>query len=116
MLAIDETGDRKWGNKTAHIGRQYLGNIGKVDNGVVSVSSLWADERVYYPLAVEPFTPKQHFPRGMADPAYRTKPQIALELVTQAVTDELPFRAVVAESFSGENEGFRSGLVKQHLG
>src|SRR3712207_671365 len=69
-LVIDETGDRKWGSKTAHVGRQYLGSIGKVDNGVVSVTSLWADAQVYYPLAVEPFTPKQHFPRGMADPAY----------------------------------------------
>src|SRR5205807_1527773 len=51
VLVIDETGDRKWGTQTAHVGRQYLGSIGKVDNGVVSVSSLWADARVYYPLA-----------------------------------------------------------------
>lgn len=116
VLAIDETGDRKWGNKTAHVGRQYLGNVGKVDNGVVSVSSLWADERVYYPLAVEPFTPKQHFPRGMADPAYRTKPQIALELVKQAVDDGIPFRAVVADAFYGENDGFRSGLAQKNIG
>jgi SRSO17 transposase len=116
VLVIDETGDRKWGTKTAHVGRQYLGSVGKVDTGVVSVSSLWADERVYYPLAVEPFTPQQHFPRGMADPAYRTKPQIALELVSQAVGDGLPFRAVVADSFYGENDGFRSGLAQKHLG
>jgi SRSO17 transposase len=54
VLVIDETGDRKWGTKTAHVGRQYLGSIGKIDNGVVSVSSLWADDRVYYPLEVEP--------------------------------------------------------------
>jgi hypothetical protein len=116
VLVIDETGDRKWGNKTAHVGRQYLGSVGKVDNGVVSVSSLWADERVYYPLAVEPFTPKQHFVRGMADPAYRTKPQIALNLVSRAVADGLPFRAVVADSFYGENDGFRSGLVEKDIG
>ena len=45
-LVIDETGDRKWGTKTAHVGRQYLGSIGKVDNGVVSVTSLWADAQV----------------------------------------------------------------------
>ncbi len=116
VLVIDETGDRKWGTKTAHVGRQYLGSIGKVDNGVVSVTSLWADARVYYPLAVEPFTPKQHFPLGMKDPAYRTKPQIALELVTQAVTDGIPFRAVVADSFYGENDTFRTGLVQQGIG
>jgi SRSO17 transposase len=56
-LVIDETGDRKDGKKTAHVGKQWLGGIGKVENGVVSVSSLWADESVYYPLGVEPYTP-----------------------------------------------------------
>src|SRR5450755_2859772 len=53
VLVIDETGDRKDGHQTAHVGRQYLGNLGKIDNGVVSVSSLWADEQVYYPVEVE---------------------------------------------------------------
>jgi hypothetical protein len=110
VLVIDETGDRKWGTKTAHVGRQYLGSIGKVDSGVVTVSSLWADERVYWPLTVEPFTPKQHFPGGMSDPAYRTKPQIALQLVQEAIADGIPFRAVAADSFYGENDTFRGGL------
>lgn len=90
VLVIDETGDRKWGTKTAPVGRQYLGSIGKVDSGVVSVSSLWADERVYWPLTVEPFTPKPHFAKGMSDPGYRPKPQIALELVQQAVAATIP--------------------------
>ena len=40
---MDETGDRKDGKATAHVGKQYLGGIGKIDNGVVSVSSLWVD-------------------------------------------------------------------------
>ena len=52
-LVIDEAGDRKDGKATAHVGDQYLGGIGKVDNGVVSVCSLYADERLYYPLEVE---------------------------------------------------------------
>ena len=34
-LVIDETGDRKEGKKTDHVGRQYLSSIGKIDNGVV---------------------------------------------------------------------------------
>jgi SRSO17 transposase len=38
VLVIDETGDRKDGHHTAHVGRQYLGNRGKIDNGVVSVT------------------------------------------------------------------------------
>jgi len=40
VLVIDEHGDRKWGSKTAHIGKQYLANLGKIDTGVVSVTSL----------------------------------------------------------------------------
>jgi SRSO17 transposase len=40
VLVIDETGDRKDGHKTAHVGRQYLANLGKIDHGVVSVTSL----------------------------------------------------------------------------
>src|SRR5260221_14548856 len=57
VLVIDETGDRKDGHQTAHVSRQYLANLGQIDNGVVSVSSLWADEGVYYPVDVEPYTP-----------------------------------------------------------
>ncbi len=74
-LVIDESGDRKDGKQTAHVGRQYLANLGKTDNGVVSVSSLWADGQVYYPLEVEPYTPAHWFAGGKDDPAFRTKPQ-----------------------------------------
>src|SRR5918997_797909 len=94
VLVIDEHGDRKWGTKTAHIGKQYLANLGKVDTGVVSVSSLWADEAVYYPLELEPYTPAPWFAQGKADPAFRTKPQLAVELLERAVAAQWPFRAV----------------------
>lgn len=116
VLVIDESGDRKDGKKTAHVGRQYLANLGKTDNGVVSVSSLWADEQVYYPLEVEPYTPAHWFARGKADPAFRTKPQIAVTLVEQAVAAQWPFRAIVADSFYGENETFRGGLQQLGVG
>jgi hypothetical protein len=111
VLIVDETGDRKDGNKTAHVGRQYLGNRGKIENGVVSVGSVWTDEGVYYPLAVEPYTPERWFALGKADPAFRTKPQIALELVDQARAQAWPFRAVVADCLYGEHQGFTRGLV-----
>ncbi len=84
VLVVDDTGDRKDGTKTAHVARQYLGVLGKVDNGIVAVTSLWADERVYYPLHVEPYTPAPRLPKGKHDPAFRTKPRIAVELVARA--------------------------------
>ena len=99
VLVIDETGDRKDGHHTAHVGRQYLANLGKIDNGVVSVTSLWADERVYYPIDVEPYTPAHHFAKGKQDPQFRTKLKIAVELVRRALQAHIPFRAVVADSF-----------------
>jgi SRSO17 transposase len=115
-LLIDETGDRKWGRKTAHVGRQYLSNVGKVDNGVVSVQTVWADERRYYPLTVEPYTPASWFEGGKHHANFRTKPQIALELVEAAVAAGVAFRAVVADSFYGENDNLRQELMEREVG
>src|SRR5260221_750008 len=102
VLVIDETGDRKDGHQTAHVARQYLGNVGKIDNGVVSVTSLWADEHVYYPMEVEPYTPESYFAQCQKDPAFRTKPKIALQRVQQPRKIEGPLRAGVDESLYGE--------------
>jgi hypothetical protein len=115
VLVIDETGDRKDGNKTAHVGRQYLGSLGKVDNGIVSVSSLWADERVYYPLHFVPYTPAERLPQGKKDPAFRTKPQLAVGLVERAVGIGVSFRAVVADCLYGENRAFEGELWQAGL-
>jgi len=105
-LVIDETGDRKDGTKTAPVGDQYLGAIGKVANGIVAVTSLWADERVHAPLHVRPYTPAVRRAGGKPDPAFRTKPQLALELVRAAQAAGIPFRAVVADSLYGEHPEF----------
>jgi hypothetical protein len=77
---------------------------------VVSVTSLWADEHIYYPLHVEPYTPAHHFPKGKADPDFRTKLAIAVELIQQAVNTGIPFRAVVADCFYGEDHGVQQGI------
>jgi hypothetical protein len=116
VLVIDEHGDRKWGKKTAHVGRQWLANIGKTESGVVSVSSLWADERVYYPVDFEPYTPSHHFDGGKGDPHFRTKLKIASELAELAIRRNVPFRAVVADSFYGEDRGFKDSLEELGAG
>ena len=95
VLVIDETGDRKDGAKTAHVAHQYLGSVGQIANGIVSVTSLWADERAHYPLHVVPYTPAARLPLGKKDPALCTKPQLAAGLVSRAQDLGVPFRAVV---------------------
>src|SRR6266849_608240 len=109
-LVIDETGDRKDGTHTAHVGYQYLGSIGKLGNGIVAVTSLWADERVYSPLHVHPYTPAARLMGGKQHAALRTKPQLALELVHAARAAGIPFRAVVADSLYGEHPEFTRTL------
>src|SRR3954470_8667710 len=42
VLVVDDSGHRKDGHATAGLARQYLGSVGKIDNGVVVVSTLWA--------------------------------------------------------------------------
>jgi hypothetical protein len=116
VLVIDEHGDRKWGKKTAHVGRQWLANIGKTESGVVSVTSLLADERIYYPVDFEPYTPSHHFEGGKGDPAFRTKLKIASELVELSMGRSIPFRAVVADSFYGEDWGFKGALEELGTG
>ena len=110
-LVLDDTGDRKDGTATAHVARQYLGSVGKIDNGIVAVTSLWADARCYWPVHAVPYTPASRLAKGKRDPGFRTKPQLAVELVQAAQQAGIGFRAVVADCFYGDNPGFTDALV-----
>ncbi|MFI1338086.1 transposase [Streptomyces sp. NPDC020845] len=97
VIVIDDSGDRKDGTATAHVGRQWLGRLGKTDNGTVTVTTVWTDGRVYYPLDATPYTPAHHFARGRSDPAFRTKPQPAAHLAARGKEAGFGCRAVVAD-------------------
>jgi hypothetical protein len=111
VLVVDDTGDRKDGTATAHVARQYLGSVGKIDNGIVAVTSLWADERCYWPVQAVPYTPASRLAKGKRDRGFRTKPQLAVELVQAAQQAGIGFRAVVADCFYGDNPGFTDALT-----
>ncbi len=115
VLVIDDSGDRKDGAKTAHVGHQYLGRYGKTDNGVVTVTTVWADERVYYPVHAVPYTPARHFAKGKHDPAFRTKLKIGADLAVRARDAGFTFRAAVADSAYGDQDGFRGELAEAGL-
>ncbi|WP_369392842.1 transposase [Streptomyces sp. CG1] len=97
VIVIDDSGDRKDGTTTAHVGRQWLGRLGKTDNGIDTVTTVWTDGRVYYPLHATPYTPAHHFARGRLDPAFRTKPQLAAALAARGKEAGFGCRAVVAD-------------------
>ncbi|MDQ0938303.1 IS701 family transposase [Streptomyces sp. V1I1] len=110
VLVIDDSGDRKDGTATAHVGKQYLGSVGKIDRGVVAVTTCWADERVYYPLHAVPYTPAHHFPKGKNDAGFRTKLQIGAALARDAPRAGVSLRAVAADCAYGDQDAFRRQL------
>jgi hypothetical protein len=97
------------------VGRQWLGRYGKTGSGVVTVTTVWADERLYYPVHAVPYTPARHFPKGKNDPAFRTKLAIGAGLAAQAKAAGFVFRAVVADSAYGDQDGFRGELAQAGL-
>src|SRR5256886_8765078 len=115
VLVIDDSGDRKDGVKTAQVGHQWLGRYGETDKGVVTVTTLWADERLYYPVHAVPYTPARHFGKGKNDPAFRTKLAIGADLAVQARGGGFVFRAVCADSAYGDQDGFRGELAEAGL-
>src|SRR5580693_5251943 len=115
VLVIDDSGDRKDEVKTAHVGHQWLGRYGKTDNGVVTVTTVRADERLYYPVDAVPYTPAKHFAKGKSDPAFRTKLAIGADLAVRARAAGFVFRAVCADSAYGDQDGFRGELAEAGL-
>jgi len=115
VLVIDDSGDRKDGVKTEHVGHQWLGRYGKTDNGVVTVTTVWADERLYYPVHAVPYTPARHFAKGKGDPGFRTKLAIGADLAVKAREAGFTFRAVAADSAYGDQDGFRAELAEAGL-
>ena len=57
-----------------------------------------------------------HFEGGKNDPEFRTKLKIASQLVQEALERNIPFRAVVADPFYGEDEGFKQSLSELGVG
>lgn len=57
-LCIDETGDVKKGETTDYVAKQYIGNLGKTANGIVSVNAYAVVDGITYPLLFEIYKPK----------------------------------------------------------
>jgi SRSO17 transposase len=70
FLIIDETGDKKKGRKTDYVSRQYLGKLGKIDNGIVAVTAWGLINGITFPLSFEVYKPKE---RLLAGDTYRSR-------------------------------------------
>lgn len=100
ILCIDETGERKKGKSTDYVARQYIGNLGKTENGIVSVNTYGVVDGITYPLIFQIFKPKN---RLKAEDKYKTKPQIAVEIIQELKERGFKIKLVLADSLYGES-------------
>jgi SRSO17 transposase len=111
-VIIDETGDRKKGKKTDYVARQYLGSIGQIDNGIVSVNAYGVYENLTFPLMFKVFKPKGRFKTG---DRHKTKIQLAFEIIDEVVSFGFEIELVLADSLYGESSLFIQTLDRYNL-
>lgn len=100
QVIIDETGDVKKGNKTDYVKRQYIGNVGKVENGIVSVNAYGYVDGIVFPLIFQVYKPRERLKEGEQ---YETKPEIGAKLVKELVKMGFKIKRVLADSLYGES-------------
>ena len=109
FVIIDETGDKKKGRSTEYVSRQYLGKLGKIDNGIVAVTAWGLIDNITFPLIFEIYKPKQRLKAG---DVYHSKPEIAARLVRQIQQMGFEIELVLADSLYGESEATFLGCLE----
>jgi SRSO17 transposase len=109
VLVIDETGFLKQGKASCGVARQYTGSAGKITNCQIGVFATYAsrhghafiDRRLYLPKAWTDDPPRMaaaHVPSGTA---FATKPNLARQMIDHAITADVPFSWVAADTVYG---------------
>jgi SRSO17 transposase len=114
-LLIDESGFAKQGKRSVGVSRQWLGRLGKVDNGQVAVFGALANQQYVAPVDVRLYLPEVWVDdpirckrAGMPEKerVFRTKTELALDIVRHARERGLRYRWVGADAGYGKGPGF----------
>ena len=117
-LILDESGHRKRGKKSVGVARQYLGSIGKVDNGQVAVFAALSqgddvamvDTRLYLPKVwTEDKTRCKGAGIPLKDQVYKSKPMLALEMIQQ-LQGRVKHNWIGGDSIYGNSKELQRGL------
>lgn len=106
---LNTCGHRKSGNFTAGVGRQYIGEIGETDNGIVVVTTHLYDGKKSLPLDIELYQHASSLPEGKKDFKFKKKPELALDLIDRSPA----FLEVASRKLCCERlvRGYRPGIV-----
>ena len=120
---VDETSFPKAGDHSVGVARQYCGALGKVANCQVAVTLHWSSAEASCPLGWRLYLPQawmedEERAREVKLPAglvYRRPAELALELIDQMLSWEVPRLPVVADSAYGNSFEFREQLRRRPL-
>jgi hypothetical protein len=114
-LILDDSGHRKSGNFTSGVGRQYIGEIGKTDNGIVVVTTHLYDGKKSLPLDVELYQHASSLAAGKTDEKFKKKPELGLELISRSLERGYRPGIVLIDAGYGNNTSFLNELEKKKL-
>jgi SRSO17 transposase len=123
VLVVDETGFLKKGTKSAGVARQYSGTAGRIENCQVGVFLAYAtpagrtflDRELYLPRAWLEDRARCAEAGIGPDVEFRTKPELALAMLTRALDAGVPAGWVTADEIYGQNAGLRLALEERGL-
>ncbi len=115
VLYAEETSARAVRNFTAGVGRQYIGEIGKTDNGNVIVTTHLYDGKKSLPLDIELYQHAQSLPLEKKDPEFQKKPNLALGLIDKSLQRGYRPGIVLIDAAYGNNTSFLKELEKKEL-
>src|SRR5271169_5423473 len=112
---IDDTGFLKQGKHSVGVQRQYTGSAGKTANCQVGVSLSVTTRTEHLPIDFALFLPeswtedpeRRRKAKIPEEATFKTKHDLALEMIEQAVRDEIPGKIILADSFYGHSRPFR---------
>jgi SRSO17 transposase len=112
VLVIDETGFLKQGKASCGVGRQYTGSAGKITNCQIGVFGAYVsgrghafiDRALYLPRVWTDDRTRRAAAHVPAGTAFKTKPQLAGEIIERAMANGVPFSWVAGDSIYGVGE------------
>lgn len=114
-LIVDDSGHRKSGNFTSGVGRQYIGEIGKTDNGIVAVTTHLYDGKKSLPLDIEIYQHASSLAEGKKDPKFQKKPELAIKLIDRSLSRGYRPGIVLIDAGYGNNSLFIKKLEERQL-
>jgi SRSO17 transposase len=112
---IDDTGFLKQGTHSVGVQRQYTGTAGKIANCQIGVTLSIATRSAHVPIDAELYLPEiwASDPRRRAEckipdgVRFKTKHELALDMITRAVKDGVPGDVLLSDSAYGDSHDFR---------